>query len=83
MTIPEWTKAIVEKLETAGFHPVTHKGFPLVKLPDSHSETVRLLKFCRTLESDARIYAEGMLFVPVGAWEAAQHYLDHPDGVTL
>ena len=83
MTLAEWTNTIVEELKTAGFRCSVHKGFPLLKMPDKHWEIVRLLKFTSSLACDRRIYSEGMLFVPPGAWEAAQHHQDYPHGLTL
>ncbi len=70
MMLVEWADTIVAELKAAGFSVTVHEGFPLVKRPATHDDRVRLLKFRTSLSADRRIYAEGMLFVPPGAWEA-------------
>jgi hypothetical protein len=72
MTLEEWHTAILTELRVAGFQATTYQGFPLVERPDLFSEGVRLLKFQTSLPCDRRIYAEGMLFVPAGAWREAE-----------
>jgi hypothetical protein len=72
MTLEEWTTAILTELRAAGFQPTTYQGFPLLKRPEGYWETIRLLKFHTSLPCDRRIYAEGMLFVPAGAWAEAE-----------
>lgn len=72
MTLEQWTDEIIAELKAAGFDATNHKGFPLVKMPSTHLDGVRFLKFHTTLAADRRIYAEGCLFVPVGAWREAE-----------
>jgi hypothetical protein len=72
MTLNQWSAEIVQKLRAAGFNPTIYHGFPLVKIPEAHHEIVRFLKLCQTVGADRRIYAEGCLFVPHGAWEKAE-----------
>lgn len=62
-----WADEVSAQLSGAGFTVKEYQGFPIVELPATHEETVRLLKFARTVGCDRRIYAEGMLFVPAGA----------------
>jgi hypothetical protein len=72
VTLAEWTEAISAELKGAGFEVERVYGFPLLKMPASQDERVRLLKFKTTLPSDQRIYKEGMLFVPTGSWKGAE-----------
>ena len=67
MTLPEWTKSIIDELTAAGFETSEYQGFPLVKIPTTHAEGVRFLKFHTTLPADRTMYAEGCLFVPAGS----------------
>jgi hypothetical protein len=71
VTLQEWTAQIIAELKAAGFDAAEHEGFPLMKMPETHFAIVRLLKLRLSLATDRRIYAEGMLFVPTGAWEKA------------
>jgi hypothetical protein len=67
-----WASEVTGKLAAAGFAVKEYKGLPLVTIPETHEETVRLLKFARTVGCDRAIYAEGMLFMPAGANAAAR-----------
>jgi hypothetical protein len=61
-----WASEIRGKLTEAGFTVDEYQGLPIVKIPESHPETVRLLKFAQTVGCNRTIYAEGMLFHPAG-----------------
>ncbi len=65
MTLPEWTAAVSNELTEAGFEVEIRAGLPLVKIPKTHLEIVRFLKFKTTLAADKRLYAEGALFLPI------------------
>jgi hypothetical protein len=64
VTLDEWTEQVKAELAQAGFSVSEHEGFPIVKMPESHFDRVRLLKFRTAMPSDRTVYAEGMLFVP-------------------
>jgi hypothetical protein len=77
MTLPEWTKSIIDELTAAGFEAREYKGFPIATIPAGdgmagHLERVRFLKFHTTLAADRRMYAEGCLFSPAGSWREAE-----------
>ena len=67
MTLPEWTKSVMDELRAAGFEVSEYQGFPLVQTPADFQEGVRLLKFHTSLAADRTIYSEGMLYAPAGA----------------
>ncbi|HEY1800051.1 MAG TPA: hypothetical protein VGG46_03870 [Terriglobales bacterium] len=72
MTLSEWTAKISAELRAAGFTVTEYSGFPLVQPSmagdaNGHLERVKLLGFRTSLQCERRIYAEGMLFVPVEA----------------
>jgi hypothetical protein len=71
MNLPEWTAQVIAELKAAGFDATEHQGFPLMKMPETHFQIVRLLKLRLSVGTDRRIYAEGMIFVPPGAWQKA------------
>ena len=64
----EWTSTVTGELKAAGFEVSEYAGFPLVKEPEQIEQSVRLLKFQTSLATERQIYAEGMLFLPAGAW---------------
>lgn len=72
MTLDEWTARIIDELKAAGFGASVYQGFPLVAMPSTHEEGVRFLKFKPTLAADRRIYSEGCLLVPAGAWREGE-----------
>lgn len=61
-----WASEVTAKLSGAGFAVKEYQGFPLVKIPETHEETVRLLEFAETVGCNRTIYQEGMLFHPSG-----------------
>jgi hypothetical protein len=61
-----WASEVHTKLTGAGFTVEDYQGFPIVKIPETHAETVRLLNFAETVGCNRTIYAEGMLFHPAG-----------------
>jgi hypothetical protein len=61
---------VIEELHAAGFKARDYQGFPLMTMPKAQADVLRLLKFRTSVAADRRIYAEGMLFVPPGAWAA-------------
>jgi hypothetical protein len=72
MALADWTDQICKELRAAGFEVSVYKGFPLAKIPEAHQEIVRFLKFQTTFGAHRRMYAEGCLFMPPGAWEMAE-----------
>ncbi len=66
MTLAEWSQAVIAELAAAGFDAELHGGFPLVKMPQSMSETVKLLKLKLSVSTQWTIYKEGMLITPAG-----------------
>jgi hypothetical protein len=67
MNLAEWTAAVSAELKGAGFDVSEYLGFPLVRPPESHLERVRLLKFKTSAACERTIYAEGMIFMPIGS----------------
>jgi len=61
-----WSSEIRGKLTEAGFTVIEYQGFPVVEIPEAHTEIVRLLKFAQTVGCNRTIFAEGMLFHPSG-----------------
>jgi len=64
MTFEEWSAAISAELKAAGFPVDNFHGFPLVPMPATQPEIVRLLKFRTKQPVNREIYAEGMIFLP-------------------
>jgi hypothetical protein len=72
MQLAEWTAHLVHELKLQGFDVVEHQGFPLVKprmdgSVDPFNERIRLLEYEPSLNCERHIYAEGMIFLPIGA----------------
>ncbi len=65
MTFEQWAAEIVGALREAGFRADYHQGFPIVRNPIGFQEKYRLLKWSAPYSVEKRIYAEGMLFVPI------------------
>lgn len=64
MTLPEWTKEIRDLIEAAGFTVSEYEGFPLVAVPITLADKVRVLKLPLPFATDRTIYAEGILITP-------------------
>lgn len=74
MKFEECSKMIQTELREAGFDVSEYKGFPLIKMPATHTERIRLLEFQTSFLCNRQIFFEGMLFVPIpkgqnaGSW---------------
>ena len=64
MTLGEWTEAQRAALKAAGFDSTVHEGFPLVAMPASQEDRVRLLKLPLPWACEKSIYSEGLLVLP-------------------
>ena len=65
MTFEEWAAALTAELRGAGFVVTDFNGFPMVEMPPTMADSVKLLKWVSvSLPHVKNIYAEGMLFTP-------------------
>ena len=66
MTLPEWTAEVTEDFRAAGYTVTEMGGFPIVAMPADVRNGASLIKFQGRWACEKRLYAEGMLLVPVG-----------------
>lgn len=65
ITLAEWTAEMRGALRQEGFTVDEFVGLPLVRTPPSLAEKDRLLRLQLPLAHEKRIYADGVLLVPV------------------
>lgn len=65
MTLAEWTAHAIAELKATGFEATEHQGFPLVATPPTLDGKRKLLDLRLSFSCEKRVYAEGVLLVPV------------------
>lgn len=64
MKLEEWTEVTKKALEEAGYSVTLYEDFPLVEIPKSIPEGVKLLKLELPLGGCKTLYSNGCLVTP-------------------
>jgi hypothetical protein len=65
VTREEWFDQVRAAYADGGFTVKGLHGFPLIEIPESIDDTVRLLELRPPFSASCRIYEEGMIVLPV------------------